>query len=265
MISIYKKYHIAYWCIGVFLIICMIAVMFLFWKEKWYFPLLVLIPTILLVVVNAIVFTRLATKKLSDEVIVLINECQANNYINTLKSLFENKAKGPVVNTYNMLLADGYAVIDDYDSVYYCCQNMKSKAYMPARCNFMIGYYLKKEQRALAENEMEELRKILATIKNQNYKERFETSLKNAEYSIRIMDGNYDGAEEHYKKMLATIKPLYPLTEVSYSYALGKLLILKGEPEKAKEYLNVACEKGGDTKFRKFAEEKLKMLAENKE
>ena len=126
MISIYKKYHIAYWCIGVFLIICMIAVMFLFWKEKWYFPLLVLIPTILLVVVNAIVFTRLATKKLSDEVIVLINECQANNYINTLKSLFENKAKGPVVNTYNMLLADGYAVIDDYDSVYYCCQNMKS-------------------------------------------------------------------------------------------------------------------------------------------
>ena len=94
MISIYKKYHIAYWCIGVFLIICMIAVMFLFWKEKWYFPLLVFIPTILLVVVNAIVFTRLATKKLSDEVIVLINECQANNYINTLKNLFENKAKG---------------------------------------------------------------------------------------------------------------------------------------------------------------------------
>ena len=79
------------------------------------------------------------------------------------------------------------------------------------------------------------------------------------------MDGNYDGAEEHYKKMLETIKPLCPLTEVSYSYALGKLLILKGEPEKAKEYLNVACEKGGDTKFRKFAEEKLKMLAENKE
>ena len=79
------------------------------------------------------------------------------------------------------------------------------------------------------------------------------------------MDGNYDGAEEHYKKMLATIKPLYPLTEVSYSYALGKLLILKGEPEKAKEYLNVAYEKGGDTKFRKFAEEKLMMLAENKE
>ena len=40
---------------------------------------------------------------------------------------------------------------------------------------------------------------------------------------------------------------------------------MKGETEKAKEYLNVAYEKGGDTKFRKFAEEKLMMLAENKE
>ena len=140
MISIYKKYHIAYWCIGVFLLICTIAVMFLFWREDWYFPLLVLIPILILVGINAKVFTLLATKKLSNEVIVLINECQANNYINTLKNLFENKAKGPVVNTYNMLLAEGYAVIDDYDAVYECCQKITSKAYLSSRRNFMIGY-----------------------------------------------------------------------------------------------------------------------------
>ena len=263
MISIYKKYHIAYWCIGIFLLICMVAVMTLLWKEEWYFPFLVLIPTLFLVVVNAKVFTRLATKKLSNEVIVLINECRANDYINALKSLFDKKAKGPVVNSYNVLLAEGYAVIDDYDAVYECCQNIRSKAYLSARRNCMIGYYLKNGQREMAENEMEELRKMLATIKNQDYKENLENSLKNAEYTIRIMDGNYDGAEEHYMKMLATIKPLYPLTEVSYSYALGRLLILKGEAERAKQYLNVAYEKGGDTKYRKFAEEKLMMLAEN--
>ena len=33
----------------------------------------------------------------------------------------------------------------------------------------------------------------------------------------------------------------------------GLLRMIVSEPEKAKEYLNVACEKGGDTKFRKFA------------
>ena len=93
MISIYKKYHIAYWCIGIFLLICMFAIMTLFWKEEWYFPFLVLIPTLFLVVVNAKVFTRLATKKLSNEVIVLINECRANDYINALKSLFDKKQK----------------------------------------------------------------------------------------------------------------------------------------------------------------------------
>ena len=262
MISIYKKYHVAYWCIGIVEIIGMIIANLWFCRHTWVPAIPITAVTILLVLVDAFIFTRLTSRKFSKEVFPLFYNCQVHKFIDETNRLFAKKAKGPVVSLYNSVVARGYGSIDDYDSVYYCCQNMKSKAYMPARCNFMIGYYLKKEQRALAENEMEELRKLLATIKNQQYREKFETSLKNTEYSIRIMDGNYDGAEEHYKKMLATIKPFYPLTEVSYSYALGKLLILKGEPDRAKEYLNVACEKGGDTKFRKLAEEKLKMLAE---
>ena len=92
------------------------------------------------------------------------------------------------------------------------------------------------------------------------YKENSELNIKNAEFYIRIKQGNYEGTEEHYLNALQTIKPLYPITEASYTHALGKLLILKGEPERAKEYLQVACDIGGDTKYKKFAEELLQKI-----
>ena len=60
--------------------------------------------------------------------------------------------------------------------------------------------------------------------------------------------------------MMETLKPLSPLTKCSYSYALGKLLALKGEPERAREYLQVAYDLGGDTKYKKFAAEQLQKL-----
>ena len=126
----------------------------------------------------------------------------------------------------------------------------------------MIEYYLKNEQIDKAQNEIEELGKLTAKMKNPKYKESNEFSIKNAEYYIRIKQGNYEGAEEHYLKVLQTVRPLYPITEASYSHALGKLLILKGEPERAKEYLQVACNVGGDTKYKKFSEELLQKIAD---
>lgn len=56
------------------------------------------------------------------------------------------------------------------------------------------------------------------------------------------------------------IKTIVDITEVSYSYALGKLLFLKGEPERARKYLQVAIDLGGDTKYKKFAEELLQKI-----
>jgi hypothetical protein len=41
---------------------------------------------------------------------------------------------------------------------------------------------------------------------------------------------------------------------------LGKLLFLKGEPERARKYLQVAIDLGGDTKYKKFAEELLQKI-----
>lgn len=263
MISIYKKFHVGYWCIGIITIICMVASLFLFWNGEWYFPILNLMAVLIVVVIDAMVFTTLTSKKLSKEVTVLINECQANNYINSLKKLFEKQTKPSATTPYYFMLAKGYAVIDDYDAVYDCCQNIKLKSYLIVRRECMIDYYLNKGDVALAEAEMAELRKQLPGIRNQKSRENFEISLKNFEYAIRIKNGDYEGAVEHYKKMLDTIKPLYPLTKVSYSCAIGRVLILKGDSESAKEYYKVAYELGGDTKYRKIAEDKLQMLNEN--
>lgn len=258
MIKLYKKYHTAYWCIGIVLVTCMAIAMFMLWDAGWYYLFLIIILTILLVLVNGFIFTKLAAKKFTNEVTTLYNECQANRYLEALKSLFEKQAKGPVISLYNTLLAKGYGVIDDYDAVYECCQNIKSQAYRAERSKSMIDYYLSKDQLDLAQNGVEELKKITVKMKNQKYKETCENFIKNSEYAIRIKQGYYDGAEEFFKEMLATARPLYTLTKVSYSYALGKLLILKGEPERALDYLQVAYESGGDTKYKKFAEEKLK-------
>ena len=124
----------------------------------------------------------------------------------------------------------------------------------------MFEYYMKKERPELAARAIDELKKYTEKITNKTYKESCELSIKSAEYALKIKNGDYEGAEEYYTNVLNTLNPLYPITKVSYSYALGKLLVLKNEPERAKEFLQTAYEYGGDTKYRFMAEEMLKNL-----
>lgn len=72
------------------------------------------------------------------------------------------------------MLAWGYGAVDDYESVYECCRKITAKNYQLGKSQSMIDYY----------------------IKNPKLKETFEISIKNAEYAIRIKQGNYEGAEE---------------------------------------------------------------------
>ena len=265
MIYIYKKYHIAYWCIGILEIIGMVIANLILCKHNWYPAIPVTAVTIVLVLVDAFIFTRLTSKKFSDEVFPLFYNCQVHKFIDETNRLFEKKAKGPVLSMYNSIVARGYGSIDDYDSVYECCQNIKTKGYKSEYHRLMIEYYLKNDQLDKAQEEMDALRKLTQKMKNPKYIEGCETSIKNAEFYMRIQQGNYEGAEEHYQKQLDTIKPLYPITEASYSHALGKLLVLKGEPERARKYLQTAVDLGGDTKYKKFAEELLAKLDADKE
>lgn len=239
----------------------MLIAILVFSKNTWYFPLTIIIPTIILIFVNAFIFTRLASRKLTKEVIPLLYNCRAQDYIDRLRELFDKKTKGSVVSLYNTMLAWGYGAVDDYDTVYECCRKITAKNYQFGKSQSLIDYYIKNDQIDQAQKEIAELRNKTASMKNPKLKETFEISIKNAEYAIRIKQGNYEGAEEHFKTMLDTIKPLYPLSQVSYSYSLGRLLILKGEPERAREYLQVAYDLGGDTKYKKFAEESLQKIA----
>ena len=261
MIHLYKKYHIAYWCIGAALIICMIVSMLLLWNKFPGAPFLPFFPTVILVFLSAGVFTRLTGNKINAEIAPYLSNCEANKYLSEIHALFKGKANNRViVSIYNTFLASGYAAINDYDSVYDCCQKITTKGYQVMRSASMIDYYVSRGLIDLAQAEIESLRKRLEKVKNPKLKESLEIRIKNAEYAIRIKQGNYEGAEEHYKKMMETVKPLLPLGKASYSYALGKLFILKGEPEKAREYLQVAYDLGGDTKYKKFAEENLKAI-----
>ena len=265
MISIYKKYHIAYWCIGIVEIIGMIIANLWFCRHTWVPAIPITAVTILLVLVDAFIFTKLTSKKLSNEVLPLFYNCQVHKFIDEMNMLFAKKAKGPVVSMYNAIVARGYGSIDDYDSVYECCKKIKSKGYKSEYHRCMIEYYLKNDQLDKAQEEIEALRKLMEKMKNPKYIEGCETTIKNAEFYMRIQQGNYEGAEEHYQKQMDTIKPLYPITEASYSHALGKLLVLKGEPERARKYLQTAVDLGGDTKYKKFAEELLAKLDADKE
>ena len=65
MIHLYKKYHIAYWCIGAALIICMIVSMLLLWNKFPGAPFLPFFPTVILVFLSAGVFTRLTGNKIN--------------------------------------------------------------------------------------------------------------------------------------------------------------------------------------------------------
>ena len=60
MISIYRKYHIAYWCVGIIEIIVMVAVMIGFWRDVWYFPVLVTLATIPFIMVHIITVESVA-------------------------------------------------------------------------------------------------------------------------------------------------------------------------------------------------------------
>ncbi len=259
MISIYKKYHIAYWCIGILLLISFIAALVTIGKFAWYVPVLLLIPVVLLIFVDAFIFTRLASQKLTKEVIVLYGDCRIREYIDNLQKLFAGK-KGTVVSLYNVLLERGYAAAGEYDKVYECSQKIKSRVYRAQQLESLIDYYINMDRIEDAKKEIEELRKLTGKIKNAGLKKSCETSIRNAEYSIRIKQGEYEGAVEHFTNTLNDLNPLLTISKVSYSYTIGKVLLLQGEPEKARAYLQTAYDLGGDTKYKRYAEERLKEI-----
>lgn len=93
MISIYKKYHIAYWCIGIVEIIGMIIANLWFCRHTWVPAIPITAVTILLVLVDVFIFTKLTSKKLSNEVLPLFYNCQVHKFIDEMNMLFAKRQK----------------------------------------------------------------------------------------------------------------------------------------------------------------------------
>ena len=255
MISCYKNYHIIYWTIG---IIAVTAMVILDFCNFALWPLWTLI-CICLVLIDAYIFTKLGAKRLSEEVVVLYNDCRIHEYLEAVEKLL-GKRKGPLKSMYSYMMAAGYSLIDEYDMVFECCQNITYKPHKMEYRTRMIDYYINKEQFDLAEKEIEEQKTAVKRVKNKIYKNKIELSLKSAEYSIRIKRGEYEGAEEFYLGILASPQAKYNITKTSYSYALGKLLVLKGEPGGARQYLEASHETAGDSKYKKLSEKLLESI-----
>ena len=166
MIYIYKKYHIAYWCIGILEIIGMVIANLILCRHTWVPAIPVTAVTILLVMVDAFIFTRLTSKKFSDEVFPLFYNCQVHQFIDETNRLFAKKAKGPVASMYNSIVARGYGSIDDYDSVYECCQKIRTEGYKSERLRLMIEYYLKNDQFDKAQEEQKLQQTIARNLGN---------------------------------------------------------------------------------------------------
>ena len=63
--------------------------------------------------------------------------------------------------------------------------------------------------------------------------------------------------EEYYTKMLEESKTGPLISRVSFSVILGRILMQKGDKEKAEELLKFAAVNGGDTKYKVLAEKAL--------
>lgn len=256
MIFIYKRYQIAYWCSACLLAILMIAAIFM----SPYSMVSIIIVGGLLIFADAFICTHLATVKFVKELFGLLNDCRAHDYMDELDKHFKNKTRRSDKTIYNEMLIHGYEALDDYDAVYECVKNIKGNAYEFECHSAMFGYFMKKRDYDRSRIELEELKRSAEKRRYQKFRNRCDISIRNAEYALRVEQGEYSGAGEYYTEILTTTNPLLPLTKASYSYGMGRLLVLKGEPAKAREYLQVASEFGGDTKYKKLADEMLRNL-----
>lgn len=260
MISLYKRYQIAYWCSSILLAILMIAAIFMFSDGSPYSMARIIIIGGILIFADAFICTHLSTVTFGKEICGLLNDCRANDYLDELDKHFKNKTKRSDKTIYNEMLIHGYEALDDYNAVYECVKNIKGNAYEFECHNAMFGYFMKNRDFDRARSELEELKRSAEKRRYQKLRNRCYISIRNAEYALRVEQGEYGGAGEYYTEILTTTNPLLPLTKASYSYGMGRLMVLKGEPDKAREYLQVASRFGGDTKYKKFADEMLYKL-----
>ena len=205
-----------------------------------------------------------ALKDFAKEVMEKFLTCHVHEYMDLLDKRLGKKKRRDLKSTYNYLKGMGYSALDDYDSLYECAQQVTHLSHQSEYYKRLIDYYIYKDMFIEAQDLMIKLAELNAKVKSKVYKDSIDVSLKLFDCRIKVKTGNYAGVEECYTQMLSSHETavLSLISKVSISYALGELLVKKGEKERAKEHLKFASEKGGDTKYKIFADRLLSEIEE---
>lgn len=254
MISIYKSIHAVYWIVGICCIIGAVLAVTFFPK----FIVGIILLEAIIVFATLFILLIVTKNKFKNEVMFLIYECRAQEYMEKVEALLGNRKSKKLVSTYSWLMALGYDVIGDHEAMYKHCKNITVKADMTEYHRRMCSYYIEKDQIELAKLEIGSL-KVLANKAKGPEKIHVERYIGECERAVRIKLHDVEGLDDYFEGSGKTVEPVL-LTRVSAAETYGQVLIFKGEIEKAREQLLFASRYGGDTKYKRYADILLESL-----
>ena len=248
MISVYKGLFAIYWIEA---IICVVAgtVLTMFFPEHIIAIILVMF---LILLATLMVLMKVTHDKFKNEVMSLLYDCRAQDYMDKVESLLGNRRSKSLRSTYAWLMALGCDVIGDYEAMRAHCNNITVKTHMSEYHRRMCSYYVEMDQIDLANKEIESL-KALASAAGGPERAHIEQYIGECVRAVKIKHHDIEGLDQHFEGAVSKAEPVL-LTRVSAAETYGQVLILKGEYEQAKKQLQFASKYGGDTKYKKYAD-----------
>ena len=248
MLYIFKSFRVIYWAVAV---CCIIGSGVL----AYFFPDLIFATIILMAIIiflTMIILTKVTRNKFKNEVMSLLYDCRAQDYMDKVEALLGNRRAKWMRSTYSWLMALGYDVIGDYEAMRESCQNITVKSHMSEYHRRMCSYYVEMDQIDLANKEIESL-KALASAAGGPERAHIEQYIGECVRAVRIKLRDVEGMDQHFEGAMSKAEPVL-LTRVSVAETYGQVLIFKGDLEQAKKQLLFASKYGGDTKYKKFAD-----------
>ena len=210
-----------------------------------------------IIILMLFILHPVANRRFEKEVVSLLNDCRISEFMDRLTARIGTGGSKAMKSSYASFCVIGYDLLGDYEALYEKCLLISHKSNMHIRHRGMFSYYLNKDQEELAASEIKSLYAMREKIRSGAAKARLDDIIGICETALHVKQGKYEGAEEFYTKMLSSQIYKTTVSRVSFSYALGSVLVLKGERDRAAGYLKFASEHGGDTKYRKLADDLL--------
>ena len=248
MISVYKRYRAVYWAVGIACILCSAVC-------TYYFPkyIIAVISLMAIIIFSTVMILMRATKnKFKNEVMSLLYDCRAQDYIEKVESLLGKRRSNNLRSTYSWLMALGYEVIGDFETMREHCMNITKKSHRSEYHRRMCIYYVEKNEIELANKEIESL-KLLAEAAKGPEKTHLSFYIGECVRAVKIKTNDIEGLDQYFASSGMANNPVL-LTRVSVAETSGCVLLRLGKTEEARKQLEFASKYGGDTKFKRYAD-----------